>query len=103
MQREKFRDSNSLIKIGLLLEMAACTVWKFSSSMSVELVGYVLLETVLALTGVFALIYGLRKTGLEENPLSRLYQSHVKSQECAELMAVFFSYISFALYRKSGV
>lgn len=92
MQGEKFRESNSLIKIALLLEMTACTVWKFNSSLSVELVGYALLEIALALTGVFALIYGLRKTGLEEDAQSRLYQSHVKSQVWAELMAVFFLY-----------
>lgn len=107
MQREKFRESNSLIKIGLLLEMIACTVWKFSSSLSVELIGYALLEIALALAGVFALIYGLRKSGLEEDTQSRLYQSHAKSQVWAELMAVFFPifhlfYIASQVYERAS-
>ena len=91
MQSESYAEKNSLIRNGLLLELAAMTIWKLCSSLSVELMGCAFLELILALAGIFTLICGMRKLKLEEGRKSWLHNSHEKLYVWAVMMTCVFS------------
>lgn len=90
MQSESHTEKNSLIRNGLLLELAVMTIWKLCSSLSVELMWYAFLEVILAQMGIFMLICGMRELKLEENSKSWLYNSHEKIYAWTVMMVCVF-------------
>lgn len=68
-------EKNSLIWQGLLMELVTLTIWKMNSSLSIDFIGYAILELVMGLVGISVLSCGLRKSELEEDTTSRYYYS----------------------------
>lgn len=68
-------EKNSLIWQGLLMELVTLTIWKMNSSLSIDFIGYAILELVMGLVGISVLSCGLRKSELDEDTTSRYYYS----------------------------
>lgn len=68
-------EKNSLVWKGLLMELVTLTIWKMNSSLSIDYIGYAILELVMGFAGISVLSCGLRKSELEEDTTSRYYYS----------------------------